>query len=114
VGSIRALRPIASGLLVALVLLCLAWELWLSPLRPGGSYLALKAMPLMLPLNGIFRGKRRTYQWSCMLVLAYLAEGAVRAWSERGPSQVLAFLEVALSLAFFAAAVGYARATRAA
>jgi uncharacterized membrane protein len=47
-----------------------------------------------------------------MLVLAYLIEGAVRAWSERGPSQALAFLEIGLSLAFFAAVVGYARATR--
>jgi len=112
VAGIDRLRALSSGLLVALVVLCLAWELWLAPLRPGGSYVALKAMPLILPFNGIVQGKRRTYQWSCMLVLAYLAEGAVRAWSERGASQLLAFLEVALSLAFFAATVGYARATR--
>jgi uncharacterized membrane protein len=69
-------------------------------------------MPLILALSGIFQGNRRSYQWSSMLVLAYLAEGTVRAWSERGPSQTLAFLEIGLSLAFFAAAVGYARATR--
>jgi uncharacterized membrane protein len=47
-----------------------------------------------------------------MLVLAYLAEGVVRAWSEHGVSQALAFLEIALSLAFFGAAVTYARLTR--
>jgi uncharacterized membrane protein len=108
----RTLRIAASAALGALIVLCLSWELWLAPLRPGGSYLALKVMPLILPLNGIFQGKRRAYQWSSMLVLAYFVEGAVRAWSERGPSQALAFLEIALSLAFFAAAVGYARATR--
>jgi uncharacterized membrane protein len=108
----RTLRIAASTTLGALIVLCLAWELWLAPLRPGGSYLALKAMPLIPPLSGIFKGNRRTYQWSSMLVLAYLIEGAVRAWSERGPSQALAFLEIGLSLAFFAAVVGYARATR--
>ena len=107
-----ALRLAASALLVALILLCLAWELWLAPLRPGGSYLALKALPLVFPLVGIIEGKRRTYQWSSMLVLAWLAEGAVRAWSERGASQLLAGSEVALSALFFATAVAYARLTR--
>jgi uncharacterized membrane protein len=92
--------------------LCLAWELWLAPLRPGGSYLALKAAPLALAIPGLLNGRRYTYQWSSMLVLAYFAEGVVRAWSERGASQWLAAAEVALSLAFFAAAVAYARLTR--
>jgi uncharacterized membrane protein len=96
-----------------MIALCLAWELWLAPLRPGGSYLALKALPLVLPLAGILDGRRRTYQWSSMLVLAYLAEGVVRAWSERGAAQILAGVELALSAAFFAAVVAYARLTRA-
>jgi uncharacterized membrane protein len=98
--------------LTALIILCLAWELWLAPLRPGGSLLALKALPLALPLSGIVTGKRHTYQWSCMLILAYFAEGVTRAWSEKGLSQSLALLEVALSLGYFAAAVGFARLTR--
>lgn len=102
----------ASGLLAAMILLCLAWELWLAPLRPGGSYLALKALPLIVPLRGIIAGKRRTYQWSSMFVLAYFAEGVVRAWSERGASQWLAVAEICLSLGYFAAAVGYARLGR--
>ena len=97
---------------MALIILCLAWELWLAPLRSGGSYVALKALPLVFPMMGIFQGKRRTYQWSSMLVLAYFAEGVVRAWSERGASQTLAFLEIALSTAFFAAVVAYSRLTR--
>jgi len=108
------LPRIAAASLVALLLLCLAWELWLAPLRPGGSLLALKALPLALPLSGIINGKRYTYQWSGMLILAYFAEGVVRAWSERGVSQFLASAEVMLSLAFFVAAVSYARRTRAA
>jgi uncharacterized membrane protein len=47
-----------------------------------------------------------------MLILAYFSEGVMRAWSERGASQLLAATEVILSVVFFAAAVGYARSTR--
>ena len=109
----RRLVPAASAALLALIALGLAWELWLAPLRPGGSYLALKVLPLTLPLGGVLAGKRYTYQWSSMLILAYFAEGVVRAWSERGTAQLLAALEIALSVLFFAAAVAYARLTRA-
>jgi uncharacterized membrane protein len=108
----RVLRLVTAAALAALVVLCLAWELWLAPLRPGGSLLALKALPLVVALAGIFSGKRYTYQWSSMLILAYFAEGITRAWSEKGLSQNLAFFEVVLSLTFFAAAVSYARLTR--
>jgi uncharacterized membrane protein len=95
------------------MLLCLLWELWLAPLRPGGSFLALKALPLAFPLVGVFAGRRYTYQWSSMLILAYFAEGATRAWSDTGLSQKMAFAEIALSLLYFAAVVSYARRTRA-
>jgi uncharacterized membrane protein len=110
----KTAQVIASAALGALILLCLAWELWLAPLRPGGSLLALKALPLALPLGGILKGKRYTFQWSSMLILAYFAEGATRAWSDKGLSQTLAFGEVLLSLVYFAAVVSYARRTRAA
>jgi uncharacterized membrane protein len=110
---LRALRLSAAASLAALLALCLAWELWLAPLRPGGSLLALKAAPLALPLGGILAGRRYTYQWSSMLILAYFAEGVMRAWSEHGLSQALAGAEIVLSLVFFAAAVAYARLTRA-
>jgi uncharacterized membrane protein len=113
VASIKALRLTASASLAALIALCLAWELWLAPLRSGGSFLALKVLPLVLPVAGIVQGTRRAYQWCSMLILLYLAEGAVRAWSERGASQLLAALEIALSLIVFAAVVAYARLTRA-
>ena len=102
----------ASTVLIALIVLCIGWELWLAPLRPGGSLIALKALPLALPLGGILGGRRYTYQWSSMLVLAYFAEGVTRGWSETGVSQTLALLEVVLSAVFFAAAVSYARLTR--
>ena len=106
------LRALATAALVALILLCLLWELWLAPLRPGGSLIALKALPLLIPLRGVFEGRRYTYQWTSMLILAYFAEGVTRAWSDRGMSQALSVAEILLSLAFFAAAVAYARLTR--
>jgi uncharacterized membrane protein len=108
------LRLIATSSLLLLFGLCIAWELWLAPLRPGGTLMALKAMPLLFALRGIAEGRRYTYQWSSMLVLAYFAEGVMRAWSERGLSQALAGAEIVLSLVFFAAAVAFARLTRAA
>jgi uncharacterized membrane protein len=105
-------RRVASFSLVALIFLCMAWELWLAPLRPGGSLIALKALPLAFPVPGILAGRRYTYQWASMLILAYFAEGVTRAWSERGVSQALAGAEIVLSLVFFAATVAYSRLTR--
>jgi len=99
----------AAASLVALIALSLAWEIWLAPLRPGGSWLMLKAVPLLAPLRGVLAGRRRTYQWSSMLILAYLAEGSVRAWSDHGLSASLALLEAILALVFFGCAVTYAR-----
>jgi uncharacterized membrane protein len=107
----RVARLVASASLIALIFLCLAWELWLAPIRAGGSALALKALPLLLPLFGVLRGKRYTYQWSSMLIFAYFTEGVVRAWSERGSGQAMAVAEIVLSLVFFTAAVWYAHAS---
>jgi len=95
--------------LIALIFLLVAWEGWLAPLRPGGSMLILKVLPLLLPLFGILRGKRYTYQWASMLILIYFTEGVVRAWSDHGASALLAAGEVALSVIFFFSAIYYAR-----
>lgn len=105
------LNRLTSGSLVGLLFLCLAWELWLAPLRQGGSMLALKALPLLLPLFGILRGKRYTHQWTSMLALAYVTEGLVRAVSDQGASQALAMAETILAMLLFAGCLGYARAT---
>jgi len=105
----KALQHTASVSLIALIFLCLAWELVLAPLRPGGSTLVLKTLPLLLPLMGILKGRRYTYQWAPMLVLAYFTEGVVRAWSDQGLSAWLAGAEVVLSVVFFFAAIYYAK-----
>lgn len=105
----RALHLGASISLIALIALCVAWELWLAPLKTGGSMLVLKVLPLLLPLFGILRGKRYTYQWASMLILFYFTEGTVRAWSDHGLSVRLAVLEIVLSLIFFGCAIFYAK-----
>lgn len=107
--TLHAVQGAAVAALLGLIALCLAWEIWLAPLRPGGSWLMLKAVPLLLPLRGALAGRRRTFQWASMFILAYLGEGLVRAASDRGLSAWLAAGEAALAAAFFACAVAYAR-----
>ena len=107
----RGLVSAASISLITLILLSLAWELWLAPLRPGGSWLVLKSLPLLGAVFGVLHGRRYTYQWSSMLILAYMAEGIVRIMSDAGFSRALAAIELALALAFFVSTVWYARIT---
>jgi uncharacterized membrane protein len=109
---IHLLRIGAGSSLIALIFVCLAWEGWLAPLRPEGSLLILKALPLLIPLFGILRGKRYTYQWASMFILIYFTEGVVRAWSDVGTAAQLALVEVILTVIFFFCAIYYAKLTR--
>jgi len=104
------LRRSAAGSLLALISLCLVWELAVAPLRPGGSLLVLKVLPLLLPLRGVLRGRLYTMQWAAMLILLYFMEGAVRAWSDPNPvSAAMAGLEIVFSLIFYVCAILYLR-----
>jgi len=101
---------LAATTLILLIALCLAWELWLAPLRPGGSYLALKVLPLLLPLRGVRQGNVYTTQWACMLILLYFMEGVARAWSDPNPTSVcMACVEIVLSFTFYLCALLYLR-----
>ena len=102
-GVARLSRTLAVAALLGLVLLSLAWELWLAPLRPGGSWLALKALPLCIPLAGLLKHRMYTYRWVSLLVWLYFIEGVVRAWGDPAPGRWLALAEVALCLLLFAA-----------
>lgn len=95
--------------LIALIALSLAWELVLAPLRPGGSWLVLKVVPLLLPLIGILKRDVYTMQWASMLILLYLTEGIVRGTSDKGMSATLGWVEVALVLAFFSCLLAFLR-----
>jgi uncharacterized membrane protein len=96
--------------LIALIALCVAWELLLAPLRPGGSWLVLKVIPLLLPLRGVLKRDVYTMQWSSMLILVYFTEGIVRATSDRAPlSAALGWVETALACTFFLCVILYLR-----
>ncbi|MBK6974346.1 MAG: DUF2069 domain-containing protein [Candidatus Methylophosphatis roskildensis] len=108
----RRLVAAASVTLIALIFLCVAWELWLAPLRAGGSMLVLKVLPLLAALFGTLRGRRYTYQWSSLLSLLYIAEGVVRGTSDAAPSATLAWGEAVLASIWFGLCLAFARATR--
>lgn len=103
------LHRTASVSLVLLIVLCVLWELVLAPLRPGGSWMVIKALPLLAPLPGTLRRNVYTMQWASMMILMYFTEGVVRAWSETGPSQWLAFGEILLSTTYFFCAIFFLR-----
>jgi uncharacterized membrane protein len=91
-----------------MIVLVLAWEHVLAPLRPGGSWLALKVVPLLLPLPALLRGSAYAMQVALFIVLIYVFEGGVRVF-ETAPTSMLALLELLLAVAFFVAAIIYLR-----
>ena len=103
-------RQLAVASLVALIALCLAWELWLAPLRPGGSWLVLKVLPLTIPLAGLLKNRMYTYRWLSLLVWLYAAEGAVRMTSDpRSLAALLAGIELLLCVVLFVACTWHIR-----
>ena len=105
-----ALQRSAAVSLFGLFFLCLLWEIWLAPLKPGGTLLFLKALPLAFAMRGVLRGSLYTIQWASMLVLLYLMEGVVRVMSDPpGPSIVLAWIEIVLATIFFFSSIFYVR-----
>jgi uncharacterized membrane protein len=105
-------QRVAIGTVSVLALLELLWELWLAPLRPGGSWLALKAVPLALFAVGLVRGRRRAAQWLTLLLPLYVAEAIVRALTESGRHGAVAAGATLLAGAAFVAVLAAARAGR--
>ena len=105
----RRTRAVTLLALLALTALCLAWELWLAPLRPGGSWLALKALPLLLAVPGVLRYRMATYRTLALFVWLYFVEGVVRATSDRAPSAWYALAEAVLVVIVFVACTAHIR-----
>ena len=104
---VRWSRWLALGSLLGLIVLGLAWELWLAP--TGRGTLAIKVLPLFIPLPGLWRARMYTYRWVSLLVWIYFAEGVVRATTDKGLSAVLAGIEVLLCLMLFVACALHVR-----
>ncbi len=107
--TLQITRILATGSVLCLIFLGLAWELFLAPVKPGGSLLALKVLPLCVPLAGLLKNRLYTYRWVSLFVWFYFIEGVVRAYGDRPPGNRLALLEVALCLVLFAACVMHVR-----
>ena len=106
-SAIAWTRAVAVGSVVALIGLGLAWELWLAP--TGRGTLALKVLPLLLPIPGLLRNRMYTYRWLSLMVWLYFTEGVVRATSDRGPGAMLGVIELLLCLLLFAACAAHVR-----
>ncbi len=102
-NSIGLIRLFAVGSVVGLIILGLAWELVLAPIKPGGSWLALKVLPLCFPLAGLLKNRMYTYRWVSLMIWLYFTEGVVRAYSDRPPGNYLGMIEVLLCVTVFAA-----------
>ena len=102
-NQIDVIRWTAAASLLGLIVLGVLWEMVLAPIRPGGSLLALKVLPLILPLAGVLKNRMYTYRWLSLLVWLYFTEGAVRAWSDKPPGNYLAMIEIFLCLVLFTA-----------
>jgi len=107
--SIEITRWVAVGSLLALILLGLLWELWLAPLREGGSWWAIKVLPLCWPLAGLLKNRMYTYRWVSLMIWLYFIEGVVRAWGDQGMSAGLALIETILCVVLFTACAFHVR-----
>lgn len=103
---------IATAAFVDLFILCIAWEWFISPLRPGGSWLILKAIPLLFAIPGLWRGNVYTMQWASMLVLLYVTEGLVRIL-ETGANFWMAVLETSIGTIGFVCLLMYLKPIKA-
>ena len=108
-SAVAATRALAVACVLALIVLGLAWELWLSPLRGSGTLWAVKVLPLCFSVAGLLRYRMYTYRWVSLLLWLYFTEGVVRASVERGTGRWLALLEVVLCLLLFAACALHVR-----
>lgn len=100
----------AVALVGALALYTALWELWLAPLRPGGSWLVLKALPLACLWFPLARGNRRARQAASLVLPLYAGEGIVRALTEPSRHAYVAAIGTLLAIAALAAVLRSFRA----
>jgi uncharacterized membrane protein len=87
----------------ALIVWQLLWETVLAPIRPGGSWLALKALPLALAWPALARATATGRVATALLLLIAAAEAIVRALTESGRHALAAWVALALAAVAFIA-----------
>jgi uncharacterized membrane protein len=111
IPAVPAPWPLLATLVaVALMVFGLAWEVFLDPLRPGGSWLALKVLPLALALRGLHAGRIYTYKWMSLVIWIYVGEALVRITGPTPSERLLAWNSLALSTALAIVILAGARA----
>ena len=98
--------------LIALIFLNLLWEIGFNPIHSKTTWMVLKSAILLVPLVGILKKDRYTFQWSSMLIMIFFIEGVVRFYSEGGISQSIALCQIILSFIFFMSAMFFCRLTK--
>jgi uncharacterized membrane protein len=105
--SVQRARTWAFVSVLGLIVVGLAWELWLAP--TGSGTWAVKVVPLLFCIAGLLRHRLYTFRWLSLLVWLYALEAMTRGIVETGLSQALALGQLALSLVLFAACAMYVR-----
>ena len=108
-ATIQLTQRVATTSLIGLIVLSVLWELWLAPIRPGGSWLCLKALPLCIPLTGLLKNRLYTYRWLSLWIWFYFIEGVVRLWGDAYPSRLYAGLEVVICMVLFSSCAMHVR-----
>jgi uncharacterized membrane protein len=84
--------------IIAFAMLC---ELWLAPLRPGGSWLVFKVLPLVVLVRGLWQGRLKSQQWLSLIILIYVAEGIVRGMSDAPSVRIWGWVSAGLTTIAF-------------
>lgn len=77
----------------------------------GGLPGVLIALPLLLPLQGLWRGRPYTYAWCSMLIVFYIGALLAESWSQPG-RRALSIGLAALATVEFVALLLYVRFRR--
>ena len=95
--------------LIGLIFLNLFWEIFYNPLDSNGSWMVVKSLILLIPLPGILKKNRYTFQWSSMFIWLFIMEGIVRFYSELGMSKDMAAYQTFLGILFFLSSIFFCR-----
>ena len=103
-----AARSLTLSLLVAFALSLFAW------VRVGYSWTLciIAVLPLLAPLNGLLHGRRRTYAWSTLFAIPYMAL-ALTELLANPEARWAASLSLLLVFAWFCTMILFLRASRA-
>lgn len=112
-ASLPPAARVARGAWLGLVALQIVWLALLPPPAGPGRWplAAIAALPLLLPLAGVWRGSLRSMTWAGYLSMLYLTIGITEAWAN--PAQRLpAVIQVVLVAAYIVAVLRFSRADR--